>query len=212
MTHIDRWDESRWGTLEGRSLRGRLEERRPRGSWPGFIIAVGLVSFCVTIALHRPWDARAEAVSPRLGHVAMAVRDVDQAVAWYRDTLGFQRVSLITIDADVSPQGIVARRLFGPDLKILRIAQMKSANQVGLELFELARPAADTRHSRNDPKAGFLHLGLIVPDVEIVLQKVVQNGGRLIVSGAPNAKRRVVFCQDPDGNVIEIASGPWDGM
>jgi len=137
----------------------------------------------------------------KIGHIAVAVKDLDKSIEWYRNVLGFQLTKEpVEIDTDTSPSGEVARTLFGRDMKKLRIAQMTLDNQIGLELFEFIIPLYE---KDNFKKSGFLHMCVIVQDMDIFIKKLEENGGKVKIENISQQKR-VVFCEDPDGNIIEL--------
>jgi|GEM_PF-549940 len=146
-----------------------------------------------------------------VGHVAVAVTQLDKAVSWYRTILGFELIDTpILIQTDTSPLGGIARALFGQNTKSLRIAQMKAGNNVGIELFEFVEPRTSPGATVVQRRAGFLHLAIVQSNIESLVRKIEENGGKVIVRGVPSRTRTVVFCQDPDGTVIEIATRGWD--
>ena len=161
---------------------------------------------CIFYTLAQTPDANEDQNSITFGHVALAVKDLDKAILWYQNVLGFQLTKKpVEIDTDTSPLGEIAKTLFGSDIKKLRIAQMTMRNQVGLELFEFVLPRSEDTDNDDFRKSGFLHICVISTDIDELVKKLEENGGKVKVEYSyPNSRQKVVFCEDPDGNIIEI--------
>jgi catechol 2,3-dioxygenase-like lactoylglutathione lyase family enzyme len=146
----------------------------------------------------------------------MTVPDLDAAVRWYRDVLGFQVIAgPLVLRRGEGHAGVVAADVFGPDFGALRQAHLAGANGTGLELFEFLEPA--TRR-RADPfeywKTGLMHLCVIDSDPDALVDHVRRTGGRL--RGArvwdlfPGEPFRMAYCEDPFGNVFEVYSHSYE--
>jgi catechol 2,3-dioxygenase-like lactoylglutathione lyase family enzyme len=114
--------------------------------------------------------------------VRYIVQDVDQAVAFYRDSLGFR-----------------LQQQFGPNMAILE--------RDGLTLWvagpgaSASRPMPDGR--RPEP-GGWNRFVLRVDDLEALVASLRQNGVRFrndIVTGPGG---RQILCEDLSGNVVEL--------
>ena len=130
-----------------------------------------------------------------LDHIVLNVRDVETAAEWYQRVLGMQRE-----DHAFSPGGAVRTSLrFGPQKMNLRpIEAMPS------EWFTAHRPAT-----------GSADLCFLVDEIpERVVAHLAASG--VTVELGPATKRGAlgpitsVYCRDPDGNLVEIASYPAD--
>ncbi len=117
-----------------------------------------------------------------MAHFRYLVENVDEAISFYRDLLGF----------DLKQQ-------FGPAMAILQRAD--------LELW-LAGPMASASKPMADgtgPKpGGWNRFVLIVPDLERLVTELRQNEIPFlndIVTG-PGGKQ--ILCRDPSGNVVEL--------
>jgi len=170
---------------------------------PVFIVL--FVALSIACVLAQPSDVNNGQSSITFGHVALAVKDLDKAILWYEEVFGFQLVKKpVEIDTDTSPLGEIAKTLFGRDMKKLRIAGMTIGNQGGIELFQFLIPEAED-NDNEFRKTGFLHMCVISTDIDTVVDKLKTNGGTVKVEYSyPNSRQKVVFCEDPDGNIIEI--------
>ena len=128
-----------------------------------------------------------------LDHVVINVRDVEASAAWYRATLGVAR-------EDFEPGGGKPRRTsitFG-DQKI----NLRPVDADPVEWFTGANAPAGSDDlcflTGSDPDAVVAHLRGC--GVAIAEGPVRKQGARGPI--------RSVYCRDPDGNLVEIASYP----
>jgi catechol 2,3-dioxygenase len=121
----------------------------------------------------------------RIGHVHLRVADLDRALAFYRDGLGF------AVTADARPAGI--------DMGLRAAGDYH--HHIGLNTFDSAgAPAPAPRHT------GLYHVALLYPDRRELGRAV----GRLLDHGYPvdhgsdHGGTVSVYLADPDGNGVEL--------
>ena len=147
-----------------------------------------------------------------VAHIGVTVPDIDAAVAWYRDVLGFQVVAGVhDAMADGTSDGDGSADVFGPDFRSWKMAQLVSANGVGLELFEFVEPPTlvpDDNFRWRD--TGFSHICVLDPAIDELVARIQATGGRMRTSRVREVYEgdpyRWVYCEDPFGNVVEIYS------
>jgi catechol 2,3-dioxygenase-like lactoylglutathione lyase family enzyme len=134
-------------------------------------------------------------------HVGLTVPDLDGAVGWYSDVLGFEPLGEPTsVRAQEGHAGAVAADVLGAGFGSFRQAHLAGANGVALELFEFE----GTRRPQ-----GLFHFCLVVPDVRQTAERIATSGGRRssrvweIFRGDPYL---TCYCEDPFGNVVELYS------
>lgn len=102
--------------------------------------------------------------------------------------------------------------VFGPRLGKFMICHLSTANGVGMELFQFIEPEAVRREDNFEYwKTGFFHLAVTDPDVEGLATRIASTGGKRrtkVLELAPS--RKICFCEDPFGNVIEIYSHSYE--
>lgn len=149
--------------------------------------------------------------------MAISVTDISLALSWYRDVLGMtvlvEPTEISVGGTDCDPQLVdLVREVFGPGLGKFLICHMSSANGAGIELFQFNEPEAIRRQDNFEYwKTGFFHLAVTDPDVEGLAIKIASTGGKRrtsVLELAPG--RKICFCEDPFGNVIEIYSHSYE--
>lgn len=154
--------------------------------------------------------------APRpINHVGVGVSDIDAAIAWYGEILGYRLIAgPLTLDAQKDRTGRLAD-ILGPAARRLRVAHLSTGGGPGIELFE----AQDPPHERQDEtvpfhRSGPFHLCVTDPDVEGLANRIAASGGRqrsqIWYTRAPSREYAMTYCQDPFGVIIEIHSHPYE--
>ncbi len=138
-------------------------------------------------------------------------------MSWYHDVMGMAvLVEPTTISAQETASdphlARLVREVFGPRLGKLMICHMSAANGAGIELFQFIEPEAMRREDNFEYwKTGFFHLAVTDPDVEGLASRIASTGGKRRTKVHELAHgRRICFCEDPFGNVIEIYSHSYE--
>jgi catechol 2,3-dioxygenase-like lactoylglutathione lyase family enzyme len=135
-------------------------------------------------------------------HVGIAVPELEPALRWYREVLGFDALAAATgVRENEGHAGIVAADVLGPGFGSFSQGHLVGANGVGLELFEFEDRAAQRR--------GIFHVCVVARDVARAAERIAANGGRRtsrvwpIFEGEPYL---TCYCEDPFGNIVELYS------
>src|SRR5574341_897271 len=148
-------------------------------------------------------------------HVAVSVTDIDVAVSWYRDVLDMALLlGPVEISASSPPSeptlAVLVKGVFGPRLGKFKICPLSSANGVGIELFQFIEPEAERRENNFEYwKTGFYHIAVTDPEIEQLAERISSSGGKRrtgIFELVPGSGKKICFCEDPFGNIIEIYS------
>jgi catechol 2,3-dioxygenase len=120
----------------------------------------------------------------RVGHVHLRVADLDRALAFYRDALGF---------------GVVAdARVIGLDMAFLAAGDYH--HHVGLNTFDSAGGPPPPGHT------GLYHVAFVYPDrreLGRAVQRLLDHG-HPIDHGTDHGGTVSVYLADPDGNGVEL--------
>jgi catechol 2,3-dioxygenase-like lactoylglutathione lyase family enzyme len=155
-------------------------------------------------------DTYFRGVYPRIiNHVAISVPDLEAAINWYTEVLGFTVVKQAAeFVADDSLKGRAVKDIHGPRLKKMKMAWLSSANQVGFEIIEYVEPNAELRQDNFEYwKSGIIHICITDPDIDGLCKRISDSGGKQrteIWEIVPEKKYKIAFCEDPFGNIIEI--------
>ncbi len=141
-------------------------------------------------------------------HIGLSVPDIDAAIDWYATVMGFRLIFRRVLE--YRPEVPEVREIFGERLQRAHQAHLLTANGVGIELFQFVDPPA-TAPDENFRywQTGVFHLCVTDPDLEGLVARIVGNGGRQrtrIWAFLPGRDCKLVYCEDPFGNVIEAFS------
>jgi catechol 2,3-dioxygenase-like lactoylglutathione lyase family enzyme len=148
---------------------------------------------------------RASTLIQRFDHTSFTVADVERAVAFWRDVMGFAV-------ADLSPRdGDWLGAVVGVPGARCRIAHLHG-HGTHLEFIQyLAPPGADVTGPPNRP--GTAHVAFLVEDIEAMAQRMLEAGasgqGHITrcTSGAA-AGCLAVYLKDPNGIIVELVELP----
>lgn len=135
-------------------------------------------------------------------HVGVCVADVEEAVAWYRDTLGMTVLSPPYLVEGADIERDMGEMIPGVKLKGAIVGFDRSDHV--LELIEYpAHPRPTRKRSLTD--TGISHFGLVCDDLSATRAELEQKGVRFLTSdeaGAGIAGLRTTWFEDPYGVVF----------
>lgn len=153
--------------------------------------------------------------TPRaFSHIGLSVPDLDKAVAFYGEVLGFYVIMAPTeVVEDDSEIGRMCTDVFGAGWTRLRIAHLATGDRIGIELFEFDgnQAPADNLKFREH---GTFHFAIQDPNLEDLLARIVAAGGKQrmpVREYYPGEKPfRMVYVEDPFGIVFELYSHSYE--
>lgn len=158
----------------------------------------------------RPATSNAARENRALNHVGLSVPDLDAALAWYRNVLGFRLLTPpVEMRADDPGLGPALEAMLGPAVKAFRMAHLTLGNGVGLQVFEFLEPRAESYADGDAPwRGGFTHICVTAADIEGLADAIAANGGTRseVFRSIPGKPYAAAYCRDPWGHVIEINS------
>ncbi|HHS98408.1 MAG TPA: methylmalonyl-CoA epimerase [Chloroflexi bacterium] len=101
-------------------------------------------------------------MNPRLHHIAIAVRDLDEALAFYRDVLGLE----MTERRQVPQEGVEIAFL--------------PAGETEVELLQPLDPGSGVARFLEKRGEGLHHICLAVPDIEAAMARLREAGARVL--------------------------------
>ncbi len=151
-----------------------------------------------------------------INHIGVSVTDLNKAVSWYEEVLGFTVLRRETIKVeDSSLASSNFKGIFGPSFKRVNVVWLSSGNSVGFELFKFEDPKAEQRTNNFEYwKTGVFHICITDPNIEIICKKITDSGGRQLTNilhvNKSKPHHKMAYCQDPFGNIIEIFTHSYE--
>ena len=148
-------------------------------------------------------------------HIGITVPDLDKAVAFYTEVMGFYIIMPPTevVEENETAIGQMCIDVFGKGWGTFRIAHLSTGDRIGIELFEF-KESKEQKPTFEPFKTGLFHFSVQDPDVEGLVAKIVEHGGKQrmpIREYYPGDKPyRMCYVEDPFGNVFEIYSHSYE--
>ncbi len=144
-------------------------------------------------------------------HAGLTVSDIDRALGFWRDTLGFRETGRGTV------RWPHLDRLTGIAETEIEWVGLALPDGTQLELQAYLRPQGDPREPGGEGDPGRGHLGLRVEDLGSLVRRLREASAPLrspepvlIERGAYNGWR-AIYALDPDGNSVELMEPPTVG-
>lgn len=142
------------------------------------------------------------AIVRAVNHTSFTVADLDAAVAFFTEALGFELISKAPRDPDAI-RHITA--VEGADIVVAFV----QAPGHRIELIEYLAPAARGRNTSRACDTGFAHLAFDVTDMDAALaaaaaHDVVPLAEPYVIDQGPNTGRRVVYLTSENGLTLEF--------
>jgi len=137
-----------------------------------------------------------------LRHVGIAVSDMERAISFYRDLLGF------AVRKEMNESGSYIDNFCC--LKEVAVKTVKMADDNGnlIELLHFSSHFRDNlkNFQRELIDVGISHFALTVDDIEETYEKLKEKGVMFncVPQNTPDGYAKVAFCRDLDGNFIEL--------
>jgi len=142
----------------------------------------------------------------RLSHVGLCVRDLERAMRFYRDLLGFVEEHRLEVEGEHTDRLL---RLRGTRLRAVYLLR----DGVRLELLRFDAPPPPPPHERVLHEPGLTHLSFRVDDLDAALAALRAAGETVLedtVLSFPEWRSGAAFVRDPDGQLIELVQAPGD--
>ncbi|MFA9397360.1 MAG: lactoylglutathione lyase family protein [Clostridiaceae bacterium] len=148
-------------------------------------------------------------------HIGLSVPNLEKAVEFYKDVMGWYVVmepSEVIEEGD-TPIGIMCQDVFGEGWGTFKIAHMVTSDGIGVEMFEFKNNEKSSDEFKYW-KTGLFHFSVQDPDVEGMVKKIVDAGGKQrmpIREYYPGEKPyRMCYVEDPFGIIFEIYSHSYE--
>jgi catechol 2,3-dioxygenase-like lactoylglutathione lyase family enzyme len=145
----------------------------------------------------------------QIDHVNLVVEDLEKMIAFYRDALGLSLTKRVTISGqwigavvglgDVNAEVVYLDFPQGPRIELIRYNAPITGRPAGVD-----KPNAP----------GLRHMAFKVDDIDALVARLQQAGVRFFsdvqsvpqsqVTYAGGVRKRLVYFQDPEGNLLEL--------
>ena len=142
-----------------------------------------------------------------LAHVGITVRDMDKAITFYRDTLGFRVLGDVMIEGEAADR---LTRLQGTKLRAVYVRSENDLKGPPIELLHFLEPAPDA----GEPYArltnpGITEVAFWAKDIEQTYEKLHAQGVEFysppqLFELEGYGKVKAVYFWDPDGTTLEL--------
>ena len=134
-------------------------------------------------------------------HTGIVVRDLEKALYFYRDLLGFKIVK------KTRESGDYIDTVCGLKNASVVIAKLSSDDNNLIELLCFSSPASESSAVAGSlTDKGFTHISFTVENIDVIYESLNKAG--ICFNSSPQVSAdgyaKVVFCRDPEGNFIEL--------
>ena len=147
------------------------------------------------------------AVPGRFSHSGICITDIDAAMRFYRDALGFGEAENYALDNHSSWLDIVNEL---PNVR-LRAQMMRSPEGNVFELLKMKSPECfGPRERRPLNQYGLTHLAFYVDSIDEAAARVLEQGGRVYPHTRATFRNgvEIMYTTDPDGARVELMQAP----
>jgi catechol 2,3-dioxygenase-like lactoylglutathione lyase family enzyme len=140
-------------------------------------------------------------LNARVSHIGICVSDLERALAFYADALGFRKRDELALQGE--PAATLLRL---PKLRMRAVYLERDG--VRIELLHYAEPGSlGDGAPREMNRLGLTHLSLRVDDLDAAVRELEARGVRVLHDTRidnPKLRAQAVFVSDPDGTLIEL--------
>lgn len=139
--------------------------------------------------------------------LGVVVSDIDAAIEFYTEVVGFQETGGFGVEADFAKYaGLTDGKSL--DIKVLKLGNGPGATS--LKLMEVEGESAKADHSYIESTLGVSYLTITVQSMDRAMERIRKAGIEPVANGPatiPGTKMDLTIIRDPDGNMIELV-GP----
>ena len=135
-------------------------------------------------------------------HTGIVVKDLNKALHFYQDLLGLKIVK------DKVETGPYIDKILSLENAKVRTIKMAAENGDLIELLYFQSHLPDSRKEKKAFDIGFSNIAFTVNNVEEIYKKLQEQEKEIKFNSSPQRSpkgyAKVVFCKDPEGNLIEF--------
>jgi len=142
-------------------------------------------------------------------HTGIVVKNLNKMLYFYRDLLG------LTIVKDIDESGEFIDDILGLKKISVRTIKIKAKDENLVELlyFKSSPKKLENKKAKKITNPGYTHISFTVENIDKIYNKLRDNKIKFISSPkiSKDGNVKVVFCQDPEGNFIELVEEIIEG-
>lgn len=138
---------------------------------------------------------------PRPSHLGLCVSDLERALRFWCDGLGFDAAERFELDSEALPGLGGSLEVSG---QVVVTSQFVRLGAFAIELLHYDRPGPHGTPSISRAQLGYTHVALHVDDLHAAAARAVEHGGTLLESTRGSFGMELVFLADPDGSRVEL--------
>lgn len=179
------------------------------------ILLLSISSYSQTSKIMSDLNETVKTYPKTFSHIGITVPNIEEAVKFYTEVLGFYVIMEPTLvkEENETAIGQMCIDVFGEGWGTFKIAHLSTGDKIGFELFEFP-DSKDLKPTFEPFRTGLFHFSVQDPDVEGLVKKIVDAGGRQrmpIREYYPGEKPyRMCYVEDPFGTVFEIYSHSYE--
>ena len=149
-----------------------------------------------------------------VSHIGLSVPNVEEAVAFYENVMGWYTIMKPTMVVEESDSAIgrMCIDVFGTGWNSFKIAHLSTGDKIGIEMFEFQNHEKPS--SFEFWRTGTFHFCVQDPNIEQLVEKIVAHGGKQrmpIREYYPGEKPyKMVYVEDPFGLIFEIYTHSYE--
>lgn len=136
----------------------------------------------------------------KLRHIGIVVKDLQDSLKFYQELLGLPVVK------DMLETGPFIEEILGFKSAQVRTVKLQTSGNGIVELLDYRIPESPASPEKKLHQNGLTHFALTVVHIDSLHKKLTDAGVEFISPPrlSPDAKAKVAFCRDPEGNFIEL--------
>ena len=149
-----------------------------------------------------------------VSHMGLCVTNLDAALKFYCDILGFRKVQAFAVNGAPAVQNLLELDDLAMTLTFIELDGQR------IELIEIANPRPTGGGKGGFNRVGYTHLSVKVVDWDAELARLRAAGVNVLehtIGAQAESNARFAFILDPDGNRVELfgmideaGHAPWD--
>jgi catechol 2,3-dioxygenase-like lactoylglutathione lyase family enzyme len=135
-----------------------------------------------------------------LRHVGLVVANLDSALAFWCNVMGFKIV------AQAEESGPHVDKMLGMESVLLNTVKLSIGNNGSLELLHFKSHKDSSRWNGKPYTTGYTHIALTVSNIDVLMRRLTEHGVKFPSPPqfSPDGRVKVIYASCPDGTLVEL--------